>query len=65
MTQPAKKPPGQAWRDYPAKPKGGNPNLTVRLHDCDNFSTRPPAEWAAKVVARVLAIRPAKPPGAR
>ena len=56
---------GMAWRQYPPRPKGGNPNQTVRLHDCDQFSTRPPSPEAAKVIAEVLANRPARPPGAR
>ena len=54
--------PGEGWRRYPAVSKGLGPR-EVRLHDHDGLSTRPPSPEAAKVIASVLALRPARPPG--
>lgn len=57
------KKPGAAWRTYPAKPKNVNPNATTRLHDHDQFSTRPPGTEAADKMKLALAFKPLLPPG--
>jgi len=62
MSTPTKKPPGQAWRTYPAKPAAAAMQKNVRLSDVDQFSTKPTTgtEKAAALLATPL---PLKPPG--
>lgn len=64
MTKRPKSQQGMAWRVYPPKPKGTG-QQAIRIHDVDWFSCKPPSEAAARVIAKVLAHKPAKPPGVR
>ncbi len=64
MNAPAKKPPGQAWRSYPPPTRSPAPALAP-IHGPDKFSTKVPSGEAAEVIAKVLSMRPLKPPSSR
>ncbi len=61
---PKAKPPGQAWRMYPPAARSPAPALAP-IHGPDKFSTKVPSGEAAEVIARVLSMRPLKPPSSR
>ncbi len=61
MNAPAKPPP-MHWRQYPPPARKPAPALAP-IHGPDKFSTKPPSGEAAEVIAKVLSMRPARPPG--
>ncbi len=55
---------GMQWRRYPPATRSPAPALAP-IHGPDRFSTKVPSGEAAEVIAKVLSMRPARPPGVK